>query len=91
MDYDNKGQVALWKNKTDNEKAPNAKGHFFAHRDIKEGEKVDLALWKNVSDNDNAPVMKGKISDEMQKSVGSSDSAKRQPAPAEDFDDDIPF
>ena len=63
MTYDNKGQIALWKNTSDHEKAPSAKGHFYAHRDIKAGEKIEVALWRNDSDNAKAPVMKGKVSD----------------------------
>lgn len=62
--YDNTGQVALWgKKPEDSEKAPDAKGHFYAHRDIKKGEKVQVALWRNESDNPKAPKMKGKVSD----------------------------
>ena len=88
MEYDNAGQIALWKNKTDNDKAPAAKGHFFAHRDIKAGEKIEVAMWKNPSDNENAPVMKGKVSDGQAAPTG---GAAQTPS-AEPFDDDdIPF
>lgn len=85
-EYDNRGQVALWRPNSDNPKAPQARGSFIAHRDIKEGEEVDIALWRNHSDNPKAPVMKGKISDKQE------GGSVPQPAPApEDFDDDIPF
>ena len=64
MDYDNKGTVALWKNdKKGNDKAPAAKGHVYAHRDIRSGEKIELALWRNDNSNPNAPMMTGKLSD----------------------------
>ena len=82
-DYDNKGQIALWKNEDSNDKAPNAKGHFFAHRDIKAGEKIEVALWRNRSDNEKAPMMKGKISDVRQQQ-GSQH-------PDLDDDEDLPF
>jgi len=65
--YDNRGKIALWKNTSDNSSAPVAKGHFYAHRDIKEGEQIDVALWKESSQNSNAPVMKGKIQDKYVK------------------------
>ena len=63
--YDNRGKIALWKfvSPTNNPKAPAATGHFYAHRDIKEGEKIDVSLWKESSQNANAPVMKGRIQD----------------------------
>ena len=67
--YDNRGQIALWGKREDaSPNAPVAKGHFFAHRDIKEGEKIDVALWlaDNPNGNPNAPKMKGKVSDPYQ-------------------------
>ena len=93
MEYDNAGQIALWKNDSDHEKAPQAKGHFFAHRDIKSGEKIEVALWRNQSDNQNAPMMKGKISDGMAASSNnaSQPAATVPQAQDENFDDDIPF
>ena len=65
-EYDDRGKIALWKyiSPTNNADAPAARGHFFAHRDIKEGEKIMISLWKETSSkNANAPVMKGKIKD----------------------------
>jgi hypothetical protein len=85
-EFDNRGQVSLWKTKSDNPKAPVASGHVVAHRDIREGEELDISLWKNTSDNPKAPVMKGKISDKFEKRAD-----RNQPPPADDFDDDIPF
>ena len=86
-DYDNRGQVSLWKTKSDSPKAPVASGSVIAHRDIRENEELDIALWKNISDNPKAPVMKGKISDKFEKRV----DARQQPSNPEPFDDDIPF
>jgi hypothetical protein len=83
--HDNRGQISLWKNETDNPKAPAARGSFYAHRDIKEGEQVDVALWKNQSDNPNAPVMKGKIQDKYVRQETSD-----QPFVA-DSSEEIPF
>ena len=83
--YDNRGKIALWKNTTDNSSAPVAKGHFYAHRDIKEGEKIDVSLWKESSQNANAPVMKGKIQDKFVK-----DGFTNAP-PAVAASEDIPF
>lgn len=84
-DERDKGQVALWKPDSENERAPAAKGSVVAHRDIKEGESLDIALWKNDSENPRAPVMKGKISDKRQQDGGQQSKTEEQP------DDDIPF
>ncbi|HKK06201.1 MAG TPA: hypothetical protein VKA50_10175 [Gammaproteobacteria bacterium] len=89
-EYDNRGQVALWKADSDNPKAPAAKGSVVAHRDIKEGETVEIALWRNDSENPKAPLMKGKISDKRKD--GQQDGSQQKAAPpADDLDDDIPF
>lgn len=82
MSFDNRGKVSLWKTQSDNPKAPAASGSVVAHRDIKEGEVLDLALWKNVSDNPKAPVMTGKLADRK---------VSAPPAAPEPFDDEIPF
>ena len=82
--YDNRGKIALWKNTTDNSSAPAAKGHFYAHRDIKEGEKIDVSLWKKSSQNANAPVMKGKIQDKFVKDAPAVDGFTAD-------ESDIPF
>ena len=83
-EFSNLGQISLWKNETGNPKAPAAKGHFIAHRDIRSGEQVDVSLWRNQSDNPNAPVMKGKIQDKYVKETSD------QPFVA-DSSEDIPF
>lgn len=85
-EYDNRGQIALWGKKEDaGPNAPAAKGHFFAHRDIKEGEQIEVALWKNESDNPNAPLMKGKVSDKF-----TPGEPVQSPA-QEPLADDVPF
>jgi len=91
-EYDNRGQVSLWKPDSDNPKAPAAKGTVIAHRDIKEGEAVEIALWRNESDNPKAPLMKGKISDKRQQQDGGQSQGGQQGAPQGGGDfDDIPF
>jgi len=48
MSFDNKpGSGAIFPNKRapENPKAPQFKGHAFAHRDLKTGERIELALW----------------------------------------------
>ena len=62
-EFDNRGQVSLWPNESDNPKAPKYRGKVVAHRNIREGEELDIALWANQSDNPKAPKVKGKISD----------------------------
>lgn len=62
-EFDDRGKVALWSNESDNANAPVAKGHFYAHRDIKEGEKINLDLWNVEKKNDKSPRMTGKVSD----------------------------
>ena len=81
-EYDNRGQAALWRSKSENPKAPIAKGNVTAHRDIKEGEELELSFWKNDSDNPNAPFLKGKLGDKYEKG---------EPGAQIDPDDDIPF
>ena len=86
-EYDNRGQVSLWKPQSDNPNAPQASGTVVAHRDIKEGEELDIALWRNDSDNPRAPLMKGKIRDKRE-----TQPARQTAPPADDIaDSDIPF
>ena len=62
MQYDNRGKVSLWKNDREGDRQPVLKGKLVAHRDLKEGETIDIALWKQDATG-NQPVMTGKISD----------------------------
>ena len=96
-DYDNRGQVSLWKPESDNPKAPAYKGTVVAHRDIREGEEFEIALWANPSDNPKAPKVKGKISDKFQAGNNERQPERKQPEPVvsqdagDDFNDEIPF
>ena len=67
--YDNRGKVAIWKhlNQSNNLSAPILKGTIYAHRDIKEGERLDISLWRSESSSNNAPVLTGKIQDKFVK------------------------
>lgn len=90
---DNRGDVALWKNESDNERAPNAKGTVVAHRTIQEGETVEISLWRNSSENPRAPMMKGKISDKREAQGGgqSQQPSGGNSGGGDEFDPDIPF
>ena len=83
MEYDNRGKVSLWKNDKGGS-APILSGKVVAHRDIKEGETIDIALWKRdtvvLGAAGNQPVMSGKIQDVY---VSSNPSSVE--------DDDLPF
>ena len=93
-EYDNTGTTALWKNDKYEAggKAPRLKGHFFAHRDIKAGDKVSVAYWDSSSENEKAPILKGKVEDPY---VGDADqSVPMASAPATGSSlpsDEIPF
>ena len=65
--YDNRGKAALWQNESKTASAPVLKGHIYAHRDIKEGERLDISLWRSESSSNNAPVLTGKIQDKFVK------------------------
>ncbi len=40
------GDVCIFENeKAGNERAPDHRGYFVAHRDIKAGERIQIALW----------------------------------------------
>ena len=82
MEYDNRGKVSLWKTDSQNPKAPVLSGKVVAHREVKEGETLDLSLWKNEN-NGNQPIMRGEMKDVFNSSA---------PAPASGIeDDDLPF
>ncbi len=88
-DFDNLGKIAIWKNTSDNPKAPVAKGTVIAHRDIKVGESLEIALWRNDSENPKAPSMTGKLSDKVRPQASASQPTANPQD--EGFDDDIPF
>jgi hypothetical protein len=94
--YDNKGKSALWSNdKNGNEKAPDLKGHIYAHRDIAAGEMIELALWRNISDNPKAPSLRGMVSDKRERQANSLDDGSVEDVPFRPAnslaDDSIPF
>lgn len=70
MQYDNRGKVSLWKNNRQGESQPVVTGNVVAHRDIKEGETLDIALWRREDAAGNQPIMTGKISDVYKKDDG---------------------
>jgi hypothetical protein len=87
-EFDNRGQVALWNGPAKGPKSPEYVGSVIAHRDIKEGETLDIALWGNSSSNPKAPAYKGKMSDKRE--THAKQDATRQPHP-DDPNDSIPF
>ncbi len=89
--YDNTGTTGLWKNDKyePGGKAPILKGHIYAHRDIKAGEKVAVAYWQNASDNERAPLYRGKVEDPY---IPDQPTQAAQPTPsAPPVSDEIPF
>ena len=70
MEYDNRGKVSLWKNDRQGDTQPVVTGKLVAHRDIKEGETLDIALWKRDDASGNQPIMTGKIADVYKKDDG---------------------
>lgn len=86
--YDDSGKVALWANASGNERAPKYKGHVFAHRDIKKGEKVALALWENEP-GERRPTFRGKVEDIRQQPAAQEAPPPGPPPP--DFDDELTF
>lgn len=72
------GDISLFENeKAGNEGAPDHRGYFIAHRDIKAGEKVELVLWSGRPNS--ARSFGGRLSD------GSNDKRISPPAPVDLF------
>lgn len=90
-EYDNRGNVSLWKPKSDNPKAPAYSGVAIAHRDIREGEEIAIALWANHSDNEKAPKVTGKLSDRQPKQDAHNEAKSNGYQKDDDFGDSIPF
>jgi len=84
MAYERKnGDATIFKNdRKVNEKAPDFKGDFLAHRDIKAGEKIDVALWTRVSKSGNK-FMSGFVGDPFK--PGSKGTFKRARPDDDDF------
>jgi len=88
------GNASLWKG--EGGRAPVLSGNFVAHRNIREGEVIDIALWRNKSDNEKAPYLTGKVQDKWvpQERTGTMSRADHAAKDVvDDFDDnlDIPF
>lgn len=96
MPYEQKpGQGTLWRNtfKTaDNH--PDAKGTIMAHRDIREGEVLDLAAWTKTK-HDGEKFQSLKMSDKREKKSQAPKPPQYQYPQAEPevqpLDDEIPF
>ena len=91
--YDNTGTTALWRNEKyePGGKAPRLKGHVYAHRDIKAGDKFAIALWDSNSENDKAPALRGKVEDLRKPEAQNAPAPASIPDPAPVTSDEIPF
>jgi len=92
--YDNTGTIALWLNEKyePGGKAPRLKGHAYAHRDIKAGEKFAIAVWDSNSENERAPALRGKAEDIRASEAQSAPAPAPTPDPAPVVSDEkIPF
>lgn len=93
-EYDDRGKVSIWPNRSDNPNAPILKGKLFAHRDIAMGEELEISLWENESDHPQAPKLKGSIKDKYvpkEKPVQQGFRETENPEPDDEFKDRIPF
>ncbi|MCQ1764706.1 hypothetical protein NOJ28_04105 [Neorhizobium galegae] len=68
--------------KAGHKSAPDHRGYFIAHRDIKAGEKIELALWAGRPDSPRS--FGGRLSD-AQKNAGSA-----EPEPVHLFGNPLP-
>ena len=88
-EYVNDGKSALWDRKEEApETAPVLKGHAYAHRDIKKGEKVELSYWKNERyvKGGKHPRLNGKMRDVYNAQLQPETPPPIEPTPA-DLDD----
>ena len=79
MDYDNTNSGVLFKNESDNEKAPNYKGKINV-----DGKEYELAAWIREAKSGKGKFMSLKVQEPRQK----------KPEPAKeiaDMDDDVPW
>lgn len=57
------GEVSIFENeKAGHQRAPDHRGYFIAHRDIKAGEKVELVLWSGRPNSSRS--FQGRLSDQ---------------------------
>lgn len=95
--YDNRGRVSVWHRDSDNPKAPTFSGQVVAHRDIREGETIDIAMWsdkghpRHGEHNPKAPMYSGRVSDPRQQQGGYQAPSSGAAPADDDFMEDIPF
>ena len=86
MAYEPKpGDGSLFKNDyKDSDKKPDATGYIIAHRDIREGEKLNLAAW--TKDGGRGRFQSLRLSDVRTRQEPVADYGSNEP-----IDDEIPF
>lgn len=88
--YDNDGKIAVWKNDSDNERAPVLTGHIYIPRDAVPGQKMRVAFWKG--DGDRAPVLRGSVEAYRDDKAQAPAQAPAPQATQASFDEsDVPF
>ena len=90
MPYETKpGDVALFKFEPKNFRKdvayPSMTGYMIAHRNIREGEKIDLAVWTREPKSGGAKFLSGEAKDPYQPNGNGASSPPSQQA------DDMPF
>ena len=91
-EFDDRGKVSIWPNRSDTPNAPQHKGKLFAHRDIAMGEELEISLWDNESDHPQAPELKGTIKDKyVPKAAREPEGFRATPVQDEFEDPIIPF
>ena len=90
MPYETKpGDVALFKfvprDFREGVKYPSMTGYMVAHRNIREGEKIDLAVWTREPKSGGAKFLSGEAKDPRQPNGNGASS------PPSQADDDMPF
>jgi len=79
MDYDNTNSGVLFKNETDNEKAPMYKGKINV-----EGKEYELAAWLREAKSGKGKFLSLKVQEPRQK-------AEKKTATFDDIESDVPF
>ena len=79
MDYDNTNSGALFKNETDNEKAPMYKGKINV-----DGKEYELAAWLREAKSGKGKFLSLKVQEPRQK-------AEKKTATFNDIESDVPF
>lgn len=81
--YDNELRFALFRNHSENPKAPNFKGSVQVN-----GKKYWLSAWKKTAKNGDA-YLSGAL--QLAEEEKPAPKPKAQPKPTNDLDDDVPF